>query len=112
LGAHTIKKLAVIYHSGRGHTAHIADHVAAGAKEMSNIEVHIIRAEDLTAQPEDLLKFDGYLFGSPTYLGGVSSTFKSFMGATGGLWRTQQRKGKLAAGDKQSTLDICQPFSE
>lgn len=108
-----MKKLAVIYHSGHGHTAHIADHVAAGAKEISNIEAHIIKAEDLTAQPEDLLEFDGYLFGSPTYLGGVSGTFKSFMDATGGLWRTQQLKGKLAAGftvsslpagDKQSTL--------
>jgi NAD(P)H dehydrogenase (quinone) len=108
-----MKKLAVIYHSAHGHTAHIADHVAAGAKEVPNIEIHVIRVEDLTTQPESLLKFDGYLFGSPTYLGGVSGTFKSFMDATGGLWRTQQLKGKLAAGftvsslpagDKQSTL--------
>ena len=108
-----MKKLAVIFHSAQGHTAHIAGHVAVGAKEIPDIEVHIIRAEDLTAQPDGLLKFDGYLFGSPTYLGGVSGTFKSFMDATGGLWRTQQLKGKLAggftvsslpSGDKQSTL--------
>lgn len=115
-----MKKLAVVYHSGHGHTAHIADHVAAGAKEVRNIEVHIIRAEELTSQPEAMLKFDGYLFGSPTYLGGVSGTFKSFMDATGGLWRTQQLKGKLAAGftvsslpagDKQSTLISMFVFS-
>lgn len=91
-----MKKVAVIYHSGHGHTAHIAAHVAAGAEEIPNIEVHILRAEDLTEQPEEIVKFDGYLFGSPTYLGGVSGTFKSFMDATGGLWRTQQLKGKLA----------------
>jgi multimeric flavodoxin WrbA len=110
---YTMKKLAVIYHSGHGHTAQIANYVAAGAMEVPNIEVQVIRAEDLTNQPEGLLKFDGYLFGSPTYLGGVSGTFKSFMDTTGGLWRTQQLKGKLAAGftvsslpagDKQSTL--------
>ncbi len=56
---------------------------------------------------------DGYILGSPTYLGGVSAPFKSFMDATGKLWRTQQLKGRLAAGftvsslpagDKQSTL--------
>jgi NAD(P)H dehydrogenase (quinone) len=53
------------------------------------------------------------VLGSPTYLGGVSGPFKMFMDATGGLWRKQKLKGKLAAGftvsslpsgDKQSTL--------
>jgi multimeric flavodoxin WrbA len=115
-----MNRLALIYHSGHGHTAHIANHVAEGAKEVPNTDVHVIRAEDLTGQPGELLKFDGYLFGSPTYLGGVSGTFKSFMDATGGLWRTQQLKGRLAAGftvsslpagDKQSTLVSMFVFS-
>ena len=75
--------------------------------------MHIIQAEELTTAPQRLTQFDGLLLGSPTYLGGVSGTFKTFMDATGGLWRTQQLKGKLAAGftvsalpsgDKQSTL--------
>ncbi len=75
--------------------------------------MHVIQAEELTTAPQRLTLFDGLLLGSPTYLGGVSGTFKTFMDATGGLWRTQQLKGKLAAGftvsalpsgDKQSTL--------
>lgn len=108
-----MKKIAVVYHSGHGHTGHIARLVAAGARQVPDIEVHVLKAEDLTADPEALLPFDAYLFGSPTYLGGVSGTFKSFMDATGGLWRRQQLKGRLAAaftvsslpaGDKQSTL--------
>lgn len=108
-----MKKLAIVFHSAHGHTGHIAAEVAAGAKGVSDTEVHVIKAEELTATPEKLLAFDGFLFGSPTYLGGVSGTFKHFMDATGGLWRTQQLKGKLAtgftvsslpAGDKQSTL--------
>lgn len=115
-----MKRIAVIYHSGHGHTAHIAEHVAAGARDFPNIEVHVLKAEDLTTKPDELLKFDGYLFGSPTYLGGVSGTFKSFMDSTGGLWRTHQLKGKLAAGftvsslpagDKQSTLISMFVFS-
>lgn len=112
-GTGTMKKLAIIYHSAHGHTEHIAMHVFEGASSIPNTEVHLLKAEDLARAPDALLKFDGYLFGSPTYLGGVTSQFKAFMDATGRLWRTQQLKGKLAAGftvsslpagDKQSTL--------
>ncbi len=108
-----MKKLAVIYHSAHGHTAHIAQQVAEGAQGVADTEVHVVKAEELTRRPEQLLEYDGFLFGSPTYLGGVSGTFKTFMDSTGGLWRTQQLKGKLAAGftvsslpagDKQTTL--------
>ena len=108
-----MKKLAIIYHSAHGHTAHIAARVSEGANHVPDTEVHLLKAEDLVKAPDELLKFDGYILGSPTYLGGVSGTFKTFMDATGRLWRNQQLKGKLAAGftvsslpagDKQSTL--------
>lgn len=108
-----MKKLAVIYHSAHGHTEHIAANVCNGAKSVSNTQVHLLKAEHLAKSPDELVSFDGYILGSPTYLGGVSSQFKAFMDATGRLWRTQQLKGKLAAGftvsslpagDKQSTL--------
>lgn len=108
-----MKKLAIIYHSAHGHTEHIATHVYEGAKSVPNTEAYLLKAEDLTQTPDELLKYDGYILGSPTYLGGVSGPFKMFMDATGRLWRTQQLNGKLAAGftvsslpsgDKQSTL--------
>jgi multimeric flavodoxin WrbA len=107
------KQLAVIYHSAHGHTAHIAGHILAGARSVPGINVHLLKAEDLTRRPERLLDHDGFIFGSPTYLGGVSGTFKTFMDATGRLWKSHALKGKLAAaftvsslpaGDKQSTL--------
>lgn len=84
-----MNRLALIYHSAHGHTEHIA------------------RA------PDELVEYDGFIFGSPTYLGGVSGPFKSVMDSTGRLWRAEQLEGKLAAGftvsslpagDKQSTL--------
>lgn len=108
-----MKKLAVIYHSAHGHTEHIAEHVAAGARAVADIDVSLLKADVVARAPEALLDFDGFIFGSPTYLGGVSGTFKSFMDSTGRLWKSHQLKGKLAsgftvsslpAGDKQSTL--------
>jgi multimeric flavodoxin WrbA len=108
-----MKKLAVIYHSAHGHTAHIAAHVLEGAASVPGTEAYLLKAEDLARDPDALLGFDGYLLGAPTYLGGVSSQFKGFMDATGRLWRTQQLRGRLAggftvsslpSGDKQSTL--------
>lgn len=108
-----MKKLAIVFHSAHGHTEHIAKHVLAGAQGVANVEAVLLRAEDLTAHPDSLTPFDGLILGSPTYLGGVSGTFKTFMDGTGRLWRSQGLKGKLAAGftvsslpagDKQSTL--------
>jgi NAD(P)H dehydrogenase (quinone) len=108
-----MKKIAIIYHSAHGHTAHIAAHVLEGAQGVPGVRAEWIRAEDLTHTPDDLLRYDAFILGSPTYLGGVSGPFKSFMDATGRLWKTQQLKNKLAAGftvsslpsgDKQSTL--------
>lgn len=106
-------KLAIIYHSGNGHTEHIARHVLEGARQVDGVEAHLIKAEDMGTRPSDLVEFDGIVLGSPTYLGGVSGPFKSFMDATGRMWAQQGLKGKLAggftvsslpAGDKQSTL--------
>lgn len=108
-----MNKIAVIHHSAHGHTEHIAQHVVEGALSIPDVNVTLLRAEDLAHAPDTLTAYDGLILGSPTYLGGVSGPFKSFMDATGGLWRNQALKGKVAAGftvsslpagDKQSTL--------
>lgn len=107
------RKIAVVYHSAHGHTEHIAKHVAEGARSVDGTRVQLCKAQELARAPQELLGFDGIILGSPTYLGGVSGTFKTFMDATGGLWRDQKLRGRLAAGftvsslpagDKQSTL--------
>jgi len=108
-----MKKLAIVYHSAHGHTDFIARQVCLGAISVDGIQARRLKAEDIAKNPDELLGYDGYVLGSPTYLGGVSAPFKSFMDATGKLWRAQQLKGRLAAGftvsslpagDKQSTL--------
>lgn len=114
-----IKKIAIIYHSARGHTEYLARQIATGARTVENVDVHLVLAESMAVHPEDLLAYDAFIFGSPTYLGGVSAPFKSFMDATGGLWRVQALKDRFAAGftvsslpagDKQSTLSSMFTF--
>jgi NAD(P)H dehydrogenase (quinone) len=114
-----MNQIAVVYHSGHGHTQFIARKVADGAAGEIDAPVALLKADDLIARPGDLVRYDGLILGSPTYLGGVSATFKALMDATGGLWRRQQLRGKLAAGftvsslpsgDKQSTLQSLFTF--
>jgi multimeric flavodoxin WrbA len=96
--------LAVIYHSAHGHTKHIATQVAEGARSVAGTDAQLLKAEEIAREPDALIAYDGFILGSPTYLGGVSGPFKSFMDATGRLWRTQRLKGKLAAGFTVSSL--------
>ena len=106
-------RIAILYHSAHGHTEHIARSIGDGIQQVAGLQTDLLQAQDLLARPEDLLAYDGLILGSPTYLGGVSAPLKALMDATGGLWRQQRLRGKLAAGftvsalpagDKQSTL--------
>ena len=47
-------------------------------------------------KPSELPDADGFIFGFPTRFGMMAGQFKSFMDATGGLWKTQQLAGKPA----------------
>ena len=44
----------------------------------------------------DLAEADAFVFGFPTRFSMMAAQFKAFLGATGGLWRTQQLAGKPA----------------
>jgi NAD(P)H dehydrogenase (quinone) len=114
-----MNRIAVVYHSAHGHTEFIARKIAEGVAAEGHAAAMLRKAEELIASPGELVLYDGLILGSPTYLGGVSGTFKTLMDATGGLWRNQQLRGKLAAGftvsslpsgDKQSTLQSMFTF--
>ncbi|WP_315809860.1 flavodoxin family protein [Pseudomonas sp. C9-3] len=108
-----MKTIAIVYHSASGRTERIAQTIASGASLVSRCDVQLIRAQELIGRPDALLAYHGLIFGSPTYLGGVSTPLKTLMDATGPLWRQQKLRSRLAAGftvsalpagDKQSTL--------
>lgn len=90
--------IAIVYHSGYGHTAVQAEHVAKGVAAVSGVTVRLLKAEDVTDDPSVLNAADAIIFGSPTYMGSVSGVFKSFMDATAKLWFEGAWRDKIAAG--------------
>ncbi|GAB3250523.1 flavodoxin family protein [Chitinimonas naiadis] len=109
-------KIAIVYHSGYGHTKKAAEAVHAGASGSgASSTLYAIDAEGNLPDGawEALEAADAIIFGSPTYMGSVSWQFKKFADASSKPWFTQKWKDKIAAGftnsatmngDKHSTL--------
>jgi NAD(P)H dehydrogenase (quinone) len=109
-------KIAIVFHSGYGHTARVAEHVRKGAASTgASVDLLAIDAEGNLpdAAWETIKAADGVIFGSPTYMGGVSWQFKKFADASSKPWYATEWKGKVAAGftnsaslngDKGSTI--------
>ncbi len=104
-------KVAVVFHSGYGHTQRMAQAVAEGA----NAQLVAIDAEGNLPEGgwETLAAADAIIMGSPTYMGSVSWQFKKFADASSKQWFSQVWKDKVMAGftnsatmngDKHSTL--------
>ncbi|MHC4064338.1 MAG: flavodoxin family protein [Planctomycetota bacterium] len=105
--------IAIVYHSGFGHTKQVAQAVEAGAKGVKGVSVRVFTSEEAIAQLAELDRADAIVFGSPTYMGGPSASFKAFADATSKKWLGQAWKDKLAggftnsgsySGDKLNTL--------
>ena len=111
--------VAIIYHSGYGHTARIAEHVAKGVSD-AGAEVKVIKAEEVDEHWDDLKAAHAIIFGSPTYMGSVSGPFKIFMDKSSKSWFGLEWKDKIAAGfthsaspsgDKLNTLHTLSTFA-
>lgn len=90
--------IAIIYHSGYGHTERVAQAVAEGARG-AGATITLIHTDALDEQGwAQLDAADAIIFGAPTYMAGVSAPFKLFMDATSKRWTAQAWKDKLAAG--------------
>lgn len=93
-----MNKIAVVYHSGYGHTAEVAKAVARGAADIAGIDAQLVSVTDIDRHWQDLDAADAIIFGAPTYMGGVSAPFKAFMDASSQIWFKQGWKDKIAAG--------------
>jgi len=105
-GSHIAAPTVVIaYHSGFGHTAVLADAVAAGARE-AGANVSVIDVDRMDDTDWDILdRADGIIFGSATYMGNVSAGFQAFAEQTGrrclnGTWRDKVAAGFTNSGAK------------
>lgn len=113
-------KIAIVYHSGYGHTAVQAEAVYRGAREVSGAEVALIPAEEYHQYWDVIDAADAIIFGSPTYFGSASAQFKAFLDATSARWLEGRWANKLAAGftvsagmsgDKLATLQQMNHFA-
>jgi multimeric flavodoxin WrbA len=105
--------VAIVYHSGYGHTQAIAEAVAAGAQGVTGVKTTLVPTSEAEAREAELDAADAIVFGSPTYMGGVSADFAKFKDWTSKKWMARSWQDKLAAGftvsaswggDKQNTI--------
>lgn len=93
------RRIAVVYHSGYGHTQRQAEAVHAGAAAVAGVEAKLYSVTELDdAAWAELDSADAMIFGSPTYMGSATAKFKEFMETSSKRWFTQAWKDKLAAG--------------
>jgi len=105
--------IAIVYHSGYGHTKALAEAVAKGAQAVEGAKTALVPVAEAEARQAELDGADAIIFGSPTYMGGVSADFAKFKDWTSKRWLDGAWRNKLAAGftasaswsgDKHNTL--------
>jgi NAD(P)H dehydrogenase (quinone) len=114
--------VAIVYFSAQGHTHQLAEAVAEGARSVAGTTAELVRivGEDIVngrwQNPAMLAKItaaDAIVFGTPTYMGGISAQMKTFIDAASSVWAKLGWKDKVAAafthsmglsGDKLNSL--------
>ena len=118
-----MSKIAIVYHSGFGHTDVLARDVAQGVTDSGGV-ADLLRIDGLQADFGEffdrIADADAIIFGSPTYMGTVSAPMKAFMDASARVYFTKAWKDKLGAaftvsgspsGDKLNTLTSLAIFA-
>jgi NAD(P)H dehydrogenase (quinone) len=118
-------KILIVFYSRYGNTARMAEEIAYGAKELSNIQLTVRRlpdnismeviskdpawtkiAENMnnrypTTSIEDVIKelpnHDAIIFGSPTRFGNMAAPMKTMWDGTTELWTSGSLIGKIGA---------------
>jgi multimeric flavodoxin WrbA len=91
--------ISIVYDSGYGHTARVAEAVAKGVREIAGTEVKLIAVADGPVDWEALEASDAIIFGSPTYNSMISARLKQFFeDSTKAAWNDMKWRNKIAAG--------------
>jgi len=116
-------KVAIVYHSGYGHTEVLAHKAAQGVADggAESVLLKIDNAgQDFGALIDAIDGADAVIFGSPTYMGDYSAAFKAFAEASSKVFATAGWRDKLAAdftvggsfaGDNGRTLKSFSTFA-
>lgn len=124
-----MKKIAIVFFSGTGHTRLLAEALREGAASAARTDVNLVQVDGSDIVDgryrnkevfETLEAADAIVFGTPTYMGGVAAQLKAFFDASSGIWMEQGWQGKLAggfttsgspSGDKLATLQQVGTFA-
>lgn len=112
-------KLYVVFYSTYGHLYQMAEAIVEGAKTVPGAEVSLFQVEETlpaevldkmgataarqsfahvpTIQPKQLAEADAIIFGTPTRFGNMAAQMRTFLDATGGLWKTGALVGKVGS---------------
>jgi len=110
-----MSKALIIYYSRSGNTKKMAELISEGIKK-EEVEAAVRDVKDVT--PEDLLKCDGLVIGSPTYYGSMSAEIKKllddsvkFHGKLDGICGAAfSSSANIAGGNETTILDILNAF--
>jgi len=108
-------QIAIVFHTGYGHTGRMAEAVKAGVEQIDGANALLLSVDEAERRWDDLIAAQAIIFGAPTYMGDASGRFKAFQEATsravmtkGYLWKDKIAAGftnsGARAGDKLSTL--------
>ncbi|HZF27355.1 MAG TPA: NAD(P)H:quinone oxidoreductase [Steroidobacteraceae bacterium] len=108
-------KLLVLYYSSYGHIEQMAYAQAEGVGRVSGTTAEVKRVPELVppdicrasgfkldqaapiAEPEELVNYDGFIFGTPTRFGNMCSQMRNFWDRTGALWGQYLLVGKIGS---------------
>jgi multimeric flavodoxin WrbA len=107
--------IAIVYHSGYGHTGRQAEAVRAGVEQVEGAEALLLTVEEAQTRWGALASAEAIIFGAPTYVAGASARFKAFEEASsqavmakGFGWKDKIAAGFTnsgsRSGDKLATL--------
>jgi len=102
----------ITFYSRSGNTEKMAEAVAAGARRVSGVEVEVRAVAEVG--PDDLLKPEGIIMGSPVYYGTMAAELKTLIdesvkhhgkliGKVGGAFASS---GGPGGGNETTVLDI------
>jgi len=108
-------RIAIVYHSGYGHTGRQAEAVKCGVEKVNGAEALLLTVEEAQSRWDDLAAAEAIIFGTPTYMASASAPFKEFQEATsravfakGFAWKDKIAAGFTnsgsRSGDKLATL--------
>jgi NAD(P)H dehydrogenase (quinone) len=112
-------KVFVVFYSTYGHVFRMAEAVAAGARSVAGATADVFQVPETlpdsvltrmgaldarkqfahipTIEPQQLADADAIVFGTPTRFGNMAGQMRSFLDATGGLWKQGSLIGKVGS---------------